>query len=140
MISGGGYRAGLFHLGFFVRTGPRTENLPPGVVPPLMTNNMPENDIQWINVEAGKIGNDHGVEFWHQDVKRCPVAFIVGYQWLHEPGRKSVTAQILRAQPESPGFGIGDWNDVVSDVKVSVGRFLVGPRQFRHDDEIGKVR
>ena len=104
----------------------------------LFSAEPPDTRIRWIEVGA-RVANGHGVEFWHEDFKHEPIAFVVGYGWLHKPGAEPVTVRILKSPPQSPQHGVDNWNATIGGVKVAVARFLTEPRRIGNKDKIGKV-
>jgi hypothetical protein len=104
----------------------------------LFSADTPDTRIRWVEV-AALVGLGHGVEFWHEHIKNGPIAFVVGYGWLHKPGAEPITVRILKSPPQSGELGVDDWNATIRGVKVAVARFLAEPRRFRNQDRIGKV-
>ena len=104
----------------------------------LFSADTPDTTIRWIEVGA-RVAAGNGVEFWHEDFKHGPIAFVVGYGWLHKPGAEPITVRILKSPPQSGELGVDDWNATIRGVKVAVARFLAEPRRFGGEDKIGKV-
>ncbi len=63
---------------------------------------VPKTKMKW--VETTKLDNlGHGVQFFHDCVHGTPVAFIDGYDWLHDSNPEIlVTVWVLKPTPAHP--------------------------------------
>jgi hypothetical protein len=80
----------------------------------------------------------HGVEFFHEDFGKIPVAFLEGFEWMRNPG-KLVTVEILHQESIVFAGGRIDPRLVLEEVKESVQYFLLTPSAQKQDIYGGNV-
>lgn len=95
--------------------------------------------ICWKEVEEIHPMRGHGVEFFHEDFGKVPMAFLEGYEWKKNPERK-MTVEIL--SNNSKIFASRNINPlpVLEDIKETVQYFLLTPNAQTKDIHGGKVK
>jgi hypothetical protein len=76
--------------------------------------------IEWETVK--ELSDGHGVLFIHNEIKK-PIAFLVGYKWLHEEPDK-VTVEILQDEflfKVNPTINI---NRIIGETKRTIRLFI----------------
>jgi len=88
-------------------------------------------DITWVEVNELERGRGHGVEFLYSDSRGSIIAFLEGYNWMHE-GKGAVKVYILT--PEAGIFkeSSEDGNSIVEDAKSTVLYFLKKKALWKH--------
>lgn len=67
--------------------------------------------------ETDDLGLGHGTMFGHEQFPRVPLAFAVGFEWLHRPGTP-VTVRVLSGPP--PEITERQWPEIVAGVREGV--------------------
>jgi len=94
--------------------------------------------VHWKEVENIEPMRGHGVEFFHKDFGKTPIAFLEGYEWQKDP-RKKVTVEILHHGSKTFASGSKNPSLILEDIREAVQYFLLTPNAQKQDIYGGKV-
>jgi hypothetical protein len=98
--------------------------------------NLMKMKIEWEKVK--ELSDGHGVLFIHNEIKK-PIAFLVGYKWLHEEPDK-VTVEILQDDflfKSNPSLDI---NKIIDETKRAIRLFIKNKSIIDHGSGKEQVR
>lgn len=92
--------------------------------------------IEWEKVK--ELSDGHGVLFIHNEIKK-PIAFLVGYKWLHEEPDK-VTVEILQDEVLLKASQTLNIKSIIGETKGEIRLFIKNKVIKKCDSGEGQVR
>jgi hypothetical protein len=98
--------------------------------------NLMKMKIEWEKVK--ELSDGHGVLFIHNEIKK-PIAFLVGYKWLHEEPDK-VTVEILQDEFLLKVSQTLNIKKIIVETKREIRLFIKNKVIKKYDSSEGPVR